>query len=149
MQNVASFGSMMMMTMMILVVIITTGQTRSYLPTRCFNFLPKHLMQEHSSVKDIKGNLYRRDNREGSYMRKIQSTSSGNWFGANGINLYYVLYQWMLLSKWCRETNLGLEKEMKTKEAYLNIILFLLYGDVRILMVVVRIEMKGMIREPF
>lgn len=69
---------MMMMKMMILVVIITTEQTRSYLPTRCSNFLPKHLMLEHSSVKDLKGNLCKRDNREGSYMRKIQSTSSGN-----------------------------------------------------------------------
>lgn len=79
MQNVSSFGSMMMMIMMmILVVIITTGQTRSYLSTRCSNSLPKHLMWEHSSVKDLKGNLCRRDNRDGSYTRKIQCISSGN-----------------------------------------------------------------------
>lgn len=63
MQNVASFGLMMMM----ILVVITTGQTRSYLPTRFSNFLPKQLIQEHFKVKDLKGNLYRRDNREGSY----------------------------------------------------------------------------------
>lgn len=44
---------------------------------------------------------------------------------------------------------MGLEKEMKTKKAYLNVILFLLYGDVRIVMLVVRMEIKGLISEPF
>lgn len=53
-------------------------QTRFYLPNRLL--FSKDFMQEHSSVNDLKGSLYRKDTREGNCGGKIQRTSSGKGF---------------------------------------------------------------------
>lgn len=44
--------------------------------------------------------------------------------------LYLILNQGILLSKWLRETNLGREEEIEVEKADLNVIMFLLYGDI-------------------
>lgn len=86
--------------------------------------------------------------------RKIQSASFGNWF-KGGISPYYFWCPtWFRISeccspKWGRETNMGIEKKVEAKRLTWMACFFHAVIIVRIVILVVRMEMKGLIREPF
>ena len=64
--------------------------------------------------------------------------------------LYLIVSQWILLSKWLKEANLGRKEEIEVKNADLNVIMFLLYVDnCQNVVMVVRMEMERLLTESF